>query len=72
MQIRQGLGNIIIGRIDHKNSAQGMPRRNGTILTGRAATSQSREIHLPSTTFTPSQTATISPVAITVITALRV
>ena len=72
MQIGQGLGNVIIGRIDHTNFVHGMPHRNGTILIGRAATSQSRETHLLSTTFTPSQTATIRPVAITVITALKV
>lgn len=72
MQISQGVGHVIVGRIDHTNSIHITAHWNGTTRIGRPATSAPHDAHLFSTTFTPSQTAPIRPVAITVITALNV
>lgn len=67
MQIAENLGGLIIVRIDDPNSVHGMAYWGVVYCDSEAV-----EAHLPSTTLTPSQTAPIRPVAMIVITALKV
>ncbi len=69
MEISQCLDNVIIGRIDDTNFVHGVTRKQNDLDQGDVT---ARNAHLLSTTFTPSQIAPIRPVAMTVITALKV
>ncbi len=77
MQISEGLGNLIVLCINDTNSVHRMPHTpdaqcDWLLLSASDGSLAAVQVYLANTTLTPSQTAPIRPVAITVITALNV
>lgn len=73
MQVDQRIGDLLIFSVDLMYSIEVPHPVCSSVVSEIALWSEgSARDHLPSTTFTPSQTAPTSPVAITVTTALKV